>query len=132
MHNRRRWILVVLSVVGLLAVFLFQNVNLAALLEIADKRWVFIFNRIIRFIINDVLAIILIYALFVEKKYVVFSIYVQLAGMIFILLPYFVFKFYYPAYNGPLISFLHRLIFNPTLLLLLIPAFYFQKEKEKR
>jgi exosortase F-associated protein len=71
----------------------------------------------------------LIYGLFQERKYVLFAIGVQLAGLLFVLLPYFILKFQYPAYNGPLISFLHRLVLNPLLMLLLIPAFYLQREK---
>jgi exosortase F-associated protein len=69
----------------------------------------------------------LIYALFVQRKYIVFAFFVQLIGIICFLLPYFVLKVYWPSYNGPLISFLHRLIMNPTVLMLLIPAFYYQK-----
>ena len=50
---------------------------------------------------------------------------VQLAGLVFILVPYLVLKLGFDAGNGPLVSFLHRLVLNPTLLLLLIPAFYY-------
>jgi exosortase F-associated protein len=74
------------------------------------------------------LAILLIYALFYERKYVLFAVWVQVFGMVFVLIPYFIIKFNFPGYNGPLISFLHRLVLNPTLLLLLIPAFYYQKK----
>lgn len=88
----------------------------------------FILNRSIRFVLNDVLAIGLIFALFYERKYVIFAMVAQLMGMFLFLIPYFILKVNYPGYNGPLISFLHRLILNPTLLLLLIPAFYFQKQ----
>jgi exosortase F-associated protein len=79
--------------------------------------------------LNDAFTIGLIYALFVEKKYVIFSLYVQLAGVVLFLLPYYVLKIYFPTYNGPLISFLHRLILNPVLLMLLIPAFYYQRRR---
>ncbi|MFN4947014.1 MAG: exosortase F system-associated membrane protein, partial [Chryseotalea sp.] len=80
-----------------------------------------------RFIANDFLAIGLVYALFPERKYVLFAFWVQLAGLVFLLLPYFLLKLHYPSYNGPLINFLHRIILNPTLILLIIPAFYWQK-----
>lgn len=113
--------------VALLAFFLGQGYNMAErLLGITDPRWMFFMNRTIRFLVNDLLAIGLIYGLFGERKYVVFALWVQLAGLVFLLLPYSVLKYYWPAYNGPLINFLHRLILNPTLLLLLIPAFYYQ------
>jgi exosortase F-associated protein len=117
-----------LSLIGLLIVFLFQKIDVAGYLSIHDKLYNFLVNRSIRFVLNDLFAIALIYALFHQKKYVVFALWVQLAGVIFILIPYFILKIYFLSYNGPLISFLHRLILNPILILLLIPAFYYQKK----
>ena len=119
-------------VAGLLIVFLFQGLDLADLLGFGSSTThKFSINRTFRFLLNDAFTIGLIYALFRERKYVVFSLYVQVAGMVLFLFPYFVLKVYWPRYNGPLISFLHRLILNPTLLMLLIPAFYYQRSKEK-
>ena len=127
-----RVIVGVLCVIGLVAVFIFQRWDMAALVGIETPINKFFFNRTIRFLLNDAFAIGLIYALFYERKYVLFSIYVQVAGVILFLIPYFVLKLYFPSYNGPLISFLHRLILNPTLLLLLILAFYYQKKVKER
>jgi exosortase F-associated protein len=109
-------------------VFLFQRVDVAAATG-AELTGVgrFLVNRTIRFLANDALAIGLIYALFHTRKYVLFALYVQLFGVVAFLIPYFVLKLYFPAYNGPYLNFLHRLILNPTLLMLLIPAFYYQK-----
>jgi len=127
-----RFILAAISVAGLVLVFLFQRQDVAGMLGMEDNFWRFIINRSIRFIINDVLAILLIYALFYERNYVVFAVWVQLCGMVFVLIPYFILKFNFPGYNGPLVSFLHRLVLNPTLLLLLIPAFYYQRRYRQR
>jgi exosortase F-associated protein len=129
MLNRNYRIFIgVFSVAGLVLIFLFQRVDVATSLGVESGMWKFIVNRSIRFILNDVLAILLIYALFVERKYVLFAVGVQVFGMVFVLIPYFLLKFQLPGYNGPLISFLHRLVLNPTLILLLIPAFYYQKK----
>lgn len=122
-----RWIMGIGAVLGLIAVFIFQGYDLASLLGVSGNTPRFITNRSIRFLVNDALAILLIYSIFKERKYLIFSLVVQVAGMIFILIPYFIIKVYYPVYNGPLISFLHRLVLNPTLLLVLIPAFYYQR-----
>ena len=117
------------SVAGLIIVFLFQRIKIAAVTGLSDIHiHQFIINRSIRFLLNDFLTIGLIYALFGERKYVVFALWVQGIGIVFFLIPYFILKIQYPAYNGPLLSFLHRLILNPTLVLLLIPAFYYQKK----
>jgi exosortase F-associated protein len=132
MHNKRRIasriLIGALAAAGLVAIFLFQRFDFARYWHLADSvLGRFLINRAIRFIANDTLAIALIYALFYERKYVVFAVWVQLAGVVLFLLPYFVLKICFPSYNGPLLSFLHRLILNPTLLLLLIPAFYYQR-----
>ncbi|MDH5251478.1 MAG: exosortase F system-associated protein [Cyclobacteriaceae bacterium] len=125
---RFRIIIGALSIAGMVTVFLFQRVDVASLIGVGEPAMQrFLINRTIRFLMNDAFAIGLIYALFKERKYVIFSLYVQVAGVVLFLIPYFVLKVYYPGYNGPLISFLHRLILNPTLLMLLIPAFYYQK-----
>jgi exosortase F-associated protein len=117
-----------LSLTGLVIVFLFQRLDVATMLGVggADINR-FLVNRTVRFLLNDACAIGLIYALFMERKYVIFALYVQAAGVILFLIPYFVLKLYFQSYNGPLISFLHRIILNPTLLMLLIPAFYYQR-----
>jgi exosortase F-associated protein len=119
-----------LSVSALIIIYLFQQTDIAAKIGIRGSAIDhFLFNRTIRFLLNDLFAIGLIFSLFVERKFVLFSVYVQLAGLVLFLIPYFILKIQFPAYNGPLISFLHRLILNPTLLLLLIPAFYYQKNQ---
>jgi exosortase F-associated protein len=128
-HNRtqRAW-LALLSIAGLAFVFLFQSTNISGKLGFSfNPLTQFIVNKSIRFLLNDMLVILLIYCLFWNKKYLTFSVYVQLAGTVLFLLPYFMLKIYYPSYNGPLLSFLHRLIINPVLLILLIPAFYHQE-----
>ena len=123
-----RYLIGLISICGLLAVFIFQGIDVASLLgSDASKIARFIINRTIRFLLNDLFAIGLIYALFAERKYIIFSLWVQLAGIFLFLIPYFILKLNFPSYNGPLINYLHRLILNPTLLLLLIPAFYYQR-----
>jgi exosortase F-associated protein len=125
---KQRIVIGVLCSLGLLLVFLFQRVDVAGAIGLAQTNiGRFLVNRTIRFLINDALAIGLIYALFATRKYVIFAIYVQIFGVVAFLLPYFVLKIYFPSYNGPYLNFLHRLILNPTLLALLIPAFYYQK-----
>jgi exosortase F-associated protein len=125
----RRWLIGIACVTGLVLVYLFQKMDPAGVLfpETGSLNR-FLINRSIRFLLNDAFMIGLIYALFEERKYVIFALWVQLAGIIFFLIPYFILKVYFPGYNGPMISYLHRLILNPTLLLLLIPAFYYQKK----
>lgn len=118
-----------LSLGGLCVTFLFQH---AAFLRIpggSTDVYIFLVNKTIRYILNDLLMIGGIYALFAKRRYVVFAFYVQLLGIVLFLMPYFVIKVNFPTYNGPLISYLHRLIVNPLLMLILIPAFYMQERQ---
>jgi exosortase F-associated protein len=116
---------------GLFATYLLQRTDVAALFHVEGKALQFIVNKSARFLVNDFFVIGLLYALFHERKYVIFSLWVQLAGLLFILIPFFLLKLVWHTGNGPLISFLHRLTVNPILLLLLIPAFYYQRTKLK-
>jgi exosortase F-associated protein len=126
---KNRLLIGVLSFLGLVAVYVFQRTDFSSLAGFdLSSIGRFIFNRTCRFLVNDFFMLGVIYALFPERKYVVFALWVQLTGVIVFLIPYFILKVYWPSYNGPLISHLHRLVLNPTLMLLLIPSFYFQKK----
>jgi len=124
-----RVILGICCAAGLMVIFLTQQWSAADFFGLPfEGIGAFIFNRSIRFILNDLLAIGLIHALFNNRRFTLLAFYVQIFGMVFILFPYFIAKLYYPSYNGPLINFIHRIILNPLLILLLIPAFYYQKK----
>jgi exosortase F-associated protein len=133
MNKCWRWVAGVFCTVGLVAFFLGQGYDYAGhWLNVENDRIAFFVNRTLRFLVNDGLAIGLIYALFWERKYLVFALWVQLGSLVFLLIPYFVLKYHWPSYNGPLINFLHRLVLNPTLLILLIPAFYYQQRRARK
>lgn len=131
-HRILRWSVGIVSCAGLIAVFIFQGTDLAVSFGVERDPYKFFINRTARFLLNDAFAMGLIFALFFQRAYTLFALIVQLTGVVLILVPYFVIKFWYPDYNGPLISFLHRLVLNPTLLMLLIPALYFQRLNEKK
>lgn len=132
---QKRSVLLIVAFISLLLVFLFQRISyfdaFTSMLNLdasPSNFFVFSFNKTLRFVINDLLTILIIYALFYERKYVLIAFGVQLIGL-FILLPlYLLFKYHYPGYNGPMINFLHRLTLNPILLMMLIPLFFYQKK----
>jgi len=116
----------------LLAVFIYQRFDWCAWLGLEAKGISrFMINRSVRFFVNDFAAVGIIFSLFYRASFVKLAILVQVIGIFVLLLPYFVLKLYFPEYNGPLINFLHRLILNPMLLMLLIPALYYQRIKER-
>jgi exosortase F-associated protein len=120
----------VVSLLGLIIIFLGQKIHLAQIVGVANGTYRdFVINRSFRFIMNDILALGVIYALFPYRKYIAFAGYVHIAGLILFLIPYFFLR-YYANLGGPLLNFLHRIILNPVLMLLLIPSFYFLKHKK--
>jgi exosortase F-associated protein len=125
----RQLFLVVSSAGGLIAVFIWQQTNIAVLFGVESEITNFIINRSARFVLNDLFALLLIYGLFLEKKFIKITLVVQAAAIGLFLIPYFILKINFPLYDGPLLSFMHRLILHPTLALLLIPAFYFHNWK---
>jgi exosortase F-associated protein len=127
-----RWGAGIATTTALILLYLFQNTNFASLIDINGQTAQFVFNKTFRFLANDLLMIGLIFSLFAQRRFVLFALVVQVAGVIFILLPYFVLKLYFHTGNGPLVSFLHRLILNPTLMILLIPAFWLQTRNETK
>ena len=130
--TQARWAIGLVASAGLLTMFLFQRTDFADFWNIQGNNASFIFNKTFRFLANDVLMIGLIFSLFAQRRFVLFALLVQLTGVVSILLPYFVLKLYFHTGNGPLVSFLHRLILNPTLMILLIPAFWLQTRNQNK
>lgn len=115
------------GVAGLAAIYLLQkDIQQFFTAVTATPFQAFALGRTFRFIVNDLLVILIIHALFQERKYVFFAFFVQLLGILLLLAPYLYIKSF-TAYNGPMLSFIHRLIVNPLLMLMMIPAFYYQK-----
>lgn len=126
-------IILVISIVLLLGFYVFQK-NIMGVFDTYDLSHdqIFILKKSVRFIINDVLMIGVIYGIFNNLSYIRLAIFVQLLGIVFLLIPYLYIKLYIGGYNGPLISFLHRLVLNPLLMILLIPALYYQESLKSK
>ena len=125
MDTTLRRLTLLLSVAGLAGVYLFQDAGWVRALRPADAETGFLVAKSCRFLLNDTFTLLLIWSLFPTRGHLMAALVVQLAGLVFLLVPYLILKLHFHAGNGPLVSFLHRLVLNPTLLLLLIPAFYF-------
>lgn len=87
----------------------------------------FFVSKYIRFLINDTMALGILYALFFEKKYMNFAFAVFLIEAL-IMMPTYIFGviWFWDELKW-FLSHLHRLVVNPFFMMLLIPAFYYQK-----
>ena len=141
--SAKRIIYFLISILGLAAIYLFQHFNyLNFFIELLNENsrdyhpnFVFAFNRITRFVFNDLLAILLIYSIFMQRKYVLIGFIVQLIGLFIVLPVYLYIKLSLEGdseISSPLLSFVHRIIIHPIMILLLIPAFFYQKQFNKK
>ena len=120
-------------------VFIFQRFDYFKFIEVlfglSNSGWPyvgFVVNKVIRFLVNDALCIFFIYALFKEKKYLRVAFYVFLIELFIVLPVYFWIKLSTEGdseLSSPLLSQIHRLIVNPTLMILLIVSFLYQKKR---
>ncbi len=131
-QSPKRIAFLVLGVAGLAFVYLFQRTDaLGWLCQCqAGANVHFIFNKSLRLVLNDLLMLVIIYAWFKDSAVTKLALWVQLVDM-FLLLPlYLILKLLLEGdseISSPLLSQMHRLIVNPTLMILIIPAIYFQR-----
>jgi len=98
---------------------------------IPEDKFPFIVNKIGRYLVNDLFTIAIIYGLFYEKKYLRFSFLVLLFGLL-LLLPIYLILFLANIEGfSSLLTHLHRLVLNPVLMMLLIPAFFYQRSQNQ-
>ncbi len=130
----QRWAAIMISICALIIIFLSQEFQygyaFAKLLNITiseNTNWVI--TKTTRFILNDGFAILLVYGIFEERKYVLFAFLIQVLGFVFLLIPYIILFLSFSFQHEASLSYLHRIIVNPTLIMLLIPALLYQKYK---
>ena len=89
------------------------------------------FNLLLRFIVNTLLSLALIYTLF--KSIEMIKVAALLYGLFFLIfIGIFVVLLTYFPDNKISIFYVRRFLIQPLLLLLFIPAFYFQVQSEKK
>jgi exosortase F-associated protein len=139
----KRICLSVLALVILASVYIFQHTSLTSLMiSLLDQSsWrihpnlVFAINRAARLVLNDLACFILIYAFFQDRKYLKVAFWVFLVELLVILPLYLSVKLSLEGdseISSPLLSQIHRLIVNPTLMILLIMGFFYQKLTYKK
>ena len=88
-------------------------------------------SLIIRFLLNTVLSLFLIYALFQDSNMLKFSgiLYGFFALLLFAM--FFIVLRYFPEMNW-LLFYVRRFIIQPIFVILFIPAFYYQQQNLKK
>ncbi len=116
----------------LLAVYLFQRFNPWTGFEGMHPNVIFGINRTVRLILNDLACLLIILAIFREMKYLKVAFWVFLVELLIILPVYLILKLSLEGdseISSPLLSQIHRLIVNPTLMILLMIGFFYQRKR---
>lgn len=121
-----------LAACGLGMIYVFQYTDFLFLASEThySPQYHFVMNRAIRIFLNDLCMMALIYAIFFEKAVLRLALGIQLIDL-FILFP--LYSWVKLQTEGttelstPFLAQFHRLIVNPTLMILLIPALFYQR-----
>jgi exosortase F-associated protein len=135
-YRRVRYLLAALACFGLAVIYVMQYTDFLYLFTGSsfNLNYHFIVNRVVRVLINDLCMLVLIYSLFHEKGILKLALAVQAVDLLVLLPLYFILKLPTEGVSeisSPFLSQLHRLIVNPTLMILLIPALYYQRIKAR-
>src|SRR5579871_205245 len=124
-----RVIWITVAVVGVMLTFLLQDFSWVENWSTSDDV-VFILRKTFRVVLNDIFMLIFISNWFQDWKITRLAIFIQLLDGLILLPLYLFLKLHFEGtseISSPLLSQFHRLIINPTFMILLIPAVYFQK-----
>lgn len=128
-----RWLLGFLAALLMAALYVFQR-KLFLFQDLAEassfQYLPFILNRSLRLLLNDSLCLLLFLVIFNSKEEL------KLASIIFMIEMFLLLPFYFflkltlegdSEISSPLLSFIHRLIVNPLLMIILLAGLLYQK-----
>ncbi|SEG16889.1 exosortase F-associated protein [Halpernia humi] len=137
--NYLKWLFVFLGISGLIAVRFVENHlfydPFLAFFKIADRNAIFpdfewlplVLNYLFRFALNLIFSLIIIQALFQNKKWTIQAL-VLIIIVFGITFPVYLFCIHTKFEIGYLFSFyMRRFVIQPLILLLIVPLFYYRK-----
>jgi exosortase F-associated protein len=89
------------------------------------------FGLLLRYFLNSVLSLLLIYVLFKDVEIFKFSTFLYLFFFLILFVLFFIILEFYPNGNW-LLFYIRRFIIQPIFVLLFIPAFYYQMQNLKK
>lgn len=135
LKSRERLALMLIALVGLLIVYLFQHIDILVWLDIQTHPYIhFSVKKTWRLILNDTFMLMVIHAWFNNRSVTQFAWKLQILDTLLLLPLYLFLKLTVEGdseLSSPLLSQLHRLIINPVIMILVIPAVYFQQFTKK-
>lgn len=137
--NYLKWVFVLVGIVGLVTVRSVENQlfydPFLEFFKSADKNAVFpnfnwfplILNYVLRFLLNLIFSLIIVYFIFLNKKWTVQAL-VLIVLVFVITFPAYLYCIHTKFEIGYLFSFyMRRFVIQPLILLLIVPLFYYRK-----
>lgn len=109
----------------------FQNDYLLSEFPIYDS-WKLFFNLLFRYIVNGIISLGIIYLIFQNKKIVFFTVKLYLILFICLIIAFFVLLKTQFSTGYLMAFYIRRLLIHPVILIVLLPAFYYQMKISKR
>lgn len=126
-----RTLMLLTAAVGLFFVYLFQDVFSPSFWGgQVHPNMDFCIRKVVRVSLNDALMVVLVGAWFNDKQINSIAYKIVLLDLLILVPLYLSAKLYFEGpgeISSPLLSHLHRIIVNPIILALLIPAVYLQR-----
>ena len=92
----------------------------------------FMWHKFVRLLLNDTFSLFIIFGVFMRKDFMQFGFRLLLVEVFIILPIYLSLSIFAYEYTRFFLQHIHRLIVNPVLMMLLIPAFFYQQHKESK
>ncbi|MDO9262115.1 MAG: exosortase F system-associated protein [Flavobacteriaceae bacterium] len=87
----------------------------------------FFLNLFFRYLINSLVSLAIIYLAFPKRDLIIFLVWIYIVGFAIFVIPYYFIITNYTQENYLMLFYVRRFLIQPILLLLLLPAFYYQK-----
>ncbi len=134
-----RFMLALFCLMGLSLMYLFQRdwqiffcgeQDVIQKLGYRAELWLpLIISKVIRYLFNDLLCLGLVIAIFDKRNHLIIGFQTMIFGLLILLPLYFLLLHYLPKEYSSLLSHLHRVVMNPILMFLLIPALWIQQKR---
>lgn len=89
-------------------------------------------NVFLRYFLNTIISIAILYVLFKDVALVKFSAVLYLLFFVLLLIGFYVYLNYFDESHKMILFYIRRFLIQPIFILLFIPGFYFQTESQKK
>ena len=90
------------------------------------------FSLFIRYLINAIISILILYVIFKDLNLFKFSMFLYVLFFIILTIGFYIWLNYFDESQKMILFYIRRFIIQPIFILIFIPGFYFQNQSEKK